>query len=45
MFSRRQLFYLAAAGPVAASTSAKITAKQRVDRALKGQGADRTQFT
>lgn len=42
MFSRRRFLYLAAAGALAAT---KMTAKQRVDRALKGQDVDRTPFS
>lgn len=42
MFSRRQFLYLTAAGAVAAP---KLTAKERVDRALKGQDVDRPPFT
>ena len=42
MFARRQFFYLAAA---AALGAARMTAKQRVDRALKGLDVDRTPFT
>ena len=42
MFSRRQFLYLTAAGALGA---AKMTSKQRVDRALKGQDVDRTPFT
>jgi len=42
MFSRREFLYLAAA---AAHGAAPITAKQRVDRALKGQDVDRMPFS
>ncbi len=42
MFSRRQFLYLTAAGALG---STKMTGKQRVDRALKGQDVDRTPFT
>jgi len=42
MFSRRGFLYLAAA---AARGAAPMTGKQRVDRALKGQDADRTPFS
>jgi uroporphyrinogen decarboxylase len=42
MFSRRQFLYLTAAGALGAT---KMTSKQRVDRALKGQDVDRTPFT
>jgi protein-S-isoprenylcysteine O-methyltransferase Ste14 len=42
MFARRQLLYLAAAAALGAT---KMTAKQRVDRALKGQDVDRTPFS
>lgn len=42
MFSRRHFLYLTAAGALAA---VKMTSKQRVDRALKGQDVDRTPFT
>ena len=42
MFSRRQFLYLAAAGATSAS---KLTGKQRVERALKGQDVDRTPFS
>ena len=44
MFSRRQFLYLTATGALAATTS-KLTPKERVDRALKGQDVDRTPFT
>jgi uroporphyrinogen decarboxylase len=42
MFSRLQFLYLTAAGALAAT---KMTGKQRVDRALKGQDVDRSPFT
>ena len=42
MFSRRQFLYLTAAGALATT---KMTGKQRVDRALKGQDVDRSPFT
>jgi uroporphyrinogen decarboxylase len=42
MFSRREFLYLTAAGALAAS---KMTSKQRVDRALKGEDVDRNPFT
>jgi len=42
MFTRRYFLYLSAAGALAAT---KMTSKQRVDRALKGQDVDRTPFT
>jgi uroporphyrinogen decarboxylase len=44
MLSRRQFLYLTATGAMAA-TNAKMSSKQRVDRALKGQEVDRTPFT
>jgi uroporphyrinogen decarboxylase len=44
MFSRRQFLSLTAASALAATTP-KMTGKQRVDRALKGQDVDRTPFT
>ncbi len=42
MFSRREILYLAAATALGAG---KMTSKERVDRALKGQDVDRTPFT
>jgi len=44
MFSRRQFLYLTGAGALAA-THTRMSGKQRVDRALKGQDVDRTPFT
>ncbi len=44
MFSRRHFLTVSAAGALAAATQ-KMTGKQRVDRALKGQDVDRTPFT
>ncbi|MFN7996422.1 MAG: uroporphyrinogen decarboxylase family protein [Bryobacteraceae bacterium] len=42
MFSRREFLYLAAASALSAG---KMTSKERVDRALKGQDVDRNPFT
>ncbi len=42
MFSRREFLYLAAASAVGAP---KMSSKERVDRALKGQDVDRNPFT
>ncbi|HTQ56505.1 MAG TPA: uroporphyrinogen decarboxylase family protein [Bryobacteraceae bacterium] len=44
MLSRRQLLYLAAAGAMGA-TRPRMTSRQRVDRASKGQDVDRTPFS
>lgn len=43
MFSRREFLYLTAAGALAATN--KMTSRQRVDRALKGQDVDRSPFS
>jgi uroporphyrinogen decarboxylase len=42
MFTRRQFLYLTAA---AASGAGRMTSRQRVDRALKGEDVDRTPFS
>ena len=44
MFSRRHFLYLSAAGALAAAAP-RMTGKQRVDRALKGEDVDRTPFS
>jgi uroporphyrinogen decarboxylase len=43
MLSRRKFFYLSAGAALAAP--AKMTSRERVDRALRGQDVDRTPFT
>jgi uroporphyrinogen decarboxylase len=44
MFSRRHFLYLSATGALAAAAP-RMTGKQRVDRALKGEDVDRTPFS
>jgi uroporphyrinogen decarboxylase len=45
MLSRRRFFVTAAASAAAAAAPAKMSSKERVDRALRGQDVDRPPFT